>query len=243
MDTTFKKQFPMSANIFTDHKLKMIVADDHQLFRLGLISVLKKFDFISKIQEAENGREVIEEVTKENYEVILMDINMPVMNGSDATKVVKRKFPDVKVIALTMFEDQKHVIEMIESGASGYIIKNTNENEIKTALLKVTNNELYFSRQISESLITSLVNKHTMKRSQYNDQLSNREKEILFFICKEYTSREIAESLYLSEKTVDWHRLNLLQKTHSKNIAGLVLFALRCGIIDENANKQTLRAV
>lgn len=223
--------------------MKILIADDHLLFRLGLASVLKQFDFITKVQEAENGREVIEEITKENYDVVLMDINMPVMNGTEATRLIKREFPDIKVIALTVFEDQKHVIEMIESGASGYIIKNTNANELKTAILKVSNNELYFSRQISESLITSLVNKHTMRKSQYNEQLSNREKEILYLICKEYTSKEIAESLYLSEKTVDWHRLNLLQKTHSKNIAGLVLFALRCGIIDDAMTKPKLKVV
>ncbi|HEY5969983.1 MAG TPA: response regulator transcription factor [Chitinophagaceae bacterium] len=223
--------------------MKVLIADDHLLFRLGLASVLKQFDFISKVQEAENGREVIEEISKESYDVVLMDINMPVMNGTEATRLIKREFPDIKVIALTVFEDQKHVIEMIESGASGYIIKNTNANELKTALLKVSNNELYFSRQISESLITSLVNKHTMRKSQYNEQLSNREKEILYLICKEYTSKEIAESLYLSEKTVDWHRLNLLQKTHSKNIAGLVLFALRCGIIDDAMTKPKLKVV
>jgi DNA-binding NarL/FixJ family response regulator len=223
--------------------MKILIADDHQLFRFGLISALKEFDFITKIQEAENGREVIEEIAKENYDVILMDINMPVLNGTDTTRVIKRDFPEVKVIALTMFEDQKHVIEMIESGASGYIIKNTNGGEIKNALLKVMNNELYFSRQISESLIASLVHKHKTRKNQYNELISNREKDILYLICHEYTSREIAESLYLSEKTVDWHRLNLLQKTHSKNIAGLVLFAIRCGIIDENLNKQKLEAV
>ena len=213
--------------------MKIIIADDHELFRIGLKSVLKKFDFITKIQEAENGKEVIEKMAKENYDVILMDLTMPVMNGTDATRIVKRDFPEVKVIALTMFEDQKHVIEMIELGASGYIIKNTDNHEIKNALLKVMNNELYFSKQISEELIRSLIYKHKIKKNQYNELISNREKEILHLICCEYTTKQIAESLFLSEKTVDWHRLNLLQKTNSKNIAGLVIFALKCGIIED----------
>lgn len=217
--------------------MKIIIADDHLLFRLGLASVLRQFEFISKIQEAENGREVLEKVAKESYDVILMDINMPVMNGTEATRLIKREFPDIKVIALTVFEDQKHVIEMIESGASGYIIKNTNGEEIKTALLKVMNDEFYFSRQISESLITSIIAKHKIRRTNLSNQISNREKEILYFICREYTTKEIAEALYLSEKTIDWHRLNLLQKTHSKNIAGLVLFAIKSGIIDENTHR------
>lgn len=217
--------------------MKILIADDHLLFRMGLVSVLKYFDFVSKIKEVENGREAIEEVKNDSYDVILMDINMPLMNGTEATRLIKREFPDIKIIALTVFEDQKHVIEMIESGASGYIIKNTNANEIKTALLKVINNELYFSNQISENLITSLVNKHKIRKANFSNKISNREKEILYFICREYTTKEIAEALYLSEKTVDWHRLNLLQKTHSKNIAGLVLFAIKSGIIDENTHR------
>ncbi|HWI93188.1 MAG TPA: response regulator transcription factor [Flavisolibacter sp.] len=223
--------------------MRVLIADDHQLFRFGLISVLKHLEFISEIQEAENGGQALEKMISNSYDVIFMDINMPVMNGTDATRVIKHDFPDVKVIALTMYEDQKHVIEMIESGASGYIIKNTSSTEIKDALLKVMNNELYFSRQISESLITSLVSRHNYKRQQQNELLSNREKEILYLICCEYTSKEIAESLYLSEKTVDWHRLNLLQKTNSKNIAGLVLFALRSGIVDQNVNCQRMQAI
>lgn len=223
--------------------MKLLIADDHQLFRFGLISVLRQCNFISKIEEAENGREAIEKLTYDNYDAVLMDINMPVMSGTDATRVIKKNFPSVKVIALTMYDDHKHVIEMIEAGASGYMIKNTTGPEIQNALEKVMNNELYFSRQISESLITSLVHKHQIKKSQQNEMISNREKDILCLICREYTTREIAETLFLSEKTVDWHRLNLLQKTHSKNIAGLVLFAVRSGLLDENINIPKLKAV
>jgi len=214
--------------------MKVIVVDDHQLFRIGLITVLKKFDFISKIQEAGNGKEVIEELKIDSgYDVILMDINMPVMNGTEATRIIKRDFPEVKVIALTMYDDHKHVIEMIELEASGYMVKNTDSHEIRGALLKVMNNELFFSKQISENLVKSLVHKHRIQRNQYNDLISNREKEILCLICREFTTKEIASSLFLSQKTVDWHRLNLLQKTHSKNTAGLVIFALKSRIIED----------
>lgn len=214
--------------------MNVLIVDDHQLFRSGLISVLKKFDFVSVIQEVENGKEAIEELKKKNnYEVVFMDINMPVMNGIDATRIIKHDFPEVKVIALTMYEDQKHVIEMIELGASGYIVKNTDSLEIKTALLKVMNNELFFSKQIAESLVTAMVHKHTVYKNLYIDTISSREKEILYLICHEYTTKEIASSLFISEKTVDWHRLHLLQKTHSKNIAGLVIFALKSGFIED----------
>ena len=212
--------------------MNILIADDHQLFRNGLAAVLKKFDFVSKVKGVSNGKEAVEEMANNKYEIVLMDITMPVMNGTDATKIIRRNFPETKVIALTMFEDQKHVVEMIEMGASGYIIKNTDNVELKNALLKVSNSELYFSKQISEGLINTLLYKHTLKKSQYNEQISVREKEVLCLICKEYTTKEIAAALFISEKTVDWHRLNLLQKTNSKNTAGLVIFAMKCGLID-----------
>ena len=214
--------------------MKILIADDHQLFRIGVKSVLKKMPFVSKIQEAENGRQVIEEIKKENFDVILMDINMPVMDGIDATRAVKKQFPDMKVIVLSMYDDQQHVIEMMELGASGYIIKNTTSHEIQLALSTVMNNELYFSKQISENLIKSVVYKHKLKKNICSEHLSEREKEILTLICMQQTTKEIAASLYLSEKTVDWHRLNLLHKTNSKNIVGLVFFAIKNRLFDEH---------
>jgi DNA-binding NarL/FixJ family response regulator len=214
--------------------MNILIADDHQLFRNGLVSVLKKIDFVSTIHEAVNGKEVIDELNRQNnYDVIFMDINMPVMNGVDATRIAKHLFPAVKIIALTMYEDQKHVLEMMELGASGYMVKNTDSQEIKNALLKVMNNELFFSKQIAESLVMSTLYKNRLLKSQLTDVISSREKEILYLICHEYTSRQIASSLFISEKTVDWHRLHLLQKTNSKNIAGLVIFALKHGIIED----------
>jgi DNA-binding NarL/FixJ family response regulator len=212
--------------------IKVIVADDHEFFRIGFKSVLKELDFISEIVEAENGKQAIQQVAEKNYPLVFMDILMPVMNGMEATRILIRDFPDVKVIALSMYEDFKHVIEMIELGARGYLFKNTDTDEIKTAILKVMNNELAFSRYLSASLISSLVHKDKMMKKKYNEMISIREKEILTLICREYNTHEIAESLFLSERTVDWHRQNLLQKTNSKNIAGLVLFALKCGLVD-----------
>lgn len=214
--------------------MKVLIVDDHHLFRSGLVSVLKKFDFITSINEENNGKEAIEELKRsKDYDIVFMDINMPVMNGADTTRIIKRDFPDVKVIVLTMYDDQKHVLQMVEAGASAYIIKDTTKDELKTAILKVINNELFFSKQVSESLITSIFFKSKNQHDQQSDQISKREKEILYLICKEYTTKEIASSLYLSEKTVDWHRLHLLQKTNSKNTAGLVMFAIKNGLIED----------
>ncbi len=213
--------------------MNILIADDHQLFRKGLAGVLKKFEFVSKIHEAGNGREAVEEMKKEKYEVVFMDIAMPVMDGADATKIIKHDFPETKVIVLTMYDDQKHVAKMIEYGISGYVIKNTDTAELKKAIETVMENKLYFSKQVEEGLIRSMVFKTKNKRSQPNDIISQREKEVLHLICEQYSSREIAASLYLSEKTVDWHRLKLLEKTQSKNTAGLVLYAMKNGIIED----------
>lgn len=217
------------------HLLKMdvIVADDHNIFRTGIKSILSHIDFVSHISEAENGRQAVEIMHEKKHQVIFMDICMPVMDGINATRCILRDFPETKIIALTMYEDHRHVREMIESGASGYLLKNTGDEEIKKALIQVMNDEIYISDQLSKELIKLLVCKHKIKKTQNNDLLSNREKEILRLICREYSSKEIAETLFISEKTVDWHRLNLLQKTQSKNTAGLVIFAMKNGIIEE----------
>jgi DNA-binding NarL/FixJ family response regulator len=214
-------------------KMDVIVTDDHNIFRTGIKSILSHIDFVATISEAENGRQAIEIMHEKKHQVIFMDICMPVMDGISATRCVLRDFPDTKIIALTMYEDQRHVIEMIESGASGYLIKNTDDDEIRSALIQVMNDEIYISKQLSKELIKLLLSRHQLKKNKNNDLLSNREKEILKLICRELTSKEIGETLFISEKTVDWHRLNLLEKTHSKNIAGLVLFAIKNGIIEE----------
>jgi DNA-binding NarL/FixJ family response regulator len=207
--------------------MKVLIADDHQLFRFGVISVLKEFDFVSKIQEAENGKEVLDLLKREHFDVVLMDISMPVMNGVVATKEITRHYPKTKVIAVSMYEDEQHMISMFHSGAVGYLFKNTDKNEIKNALEEVVfKGNLYWPKGVGDKLFNKMILRKRAHDSSCDKLFSKREKEIISLICREFSTKEIAFHLHLSQKTVSWHRENLLQKSQVKNTAGLVAFAL-----------------
>jgi len=213
--------------------LKIIVADDHPLFRLGIKTLLTQLDFVDEVKEAENGVQVIELLKGNFFDIVFMDVIMPVTNGIDVTKKIKKEFSRTRVIALTMYEDQRHILEMFEAGASGYLLKNTNTEEIKNSIFKVMNNQVCFSNQLSENYLKLLIGK--LKLNVFaNGELSKREKEILLLICNQHSTKEIAEKLFLSEKTISWHRENIMLKTGSKNMAGLVMYAYRHRLINEN---------
>lgn len=222
----------MSANELTDHKLKVIVADDHRLFRSGIIIALKEIHIISRIREAENGREVLEILELEHFDVVLMDISMPVMNGFIATKEIIRRFPKTKVIAVSMYDDDQHMMDMFHNGAMGYLFKNTDRDEIKNALVEVVfNGRYYWPKEMNNKLFNRIILKKRVQNDSYNKLLSDREKEIISLICREFSTREIADHLHLSQKTISWHRENLMQKTQTKNTAGLVAFAFTHEIV------------
>ena len=231
-DSLSKKLVPMSSNVLTEYKLKVIVADDHHLFRSGIIMALKKIHIVSQIREAENGREVLEILAQEHFDVVLMDISMPVMNGSIATKEISRKFPETKIIAVSMYEDDQHMTDMFHNGASGYLFKNTDKEEIKKALEEVVfNNNRYWPKKLGDKLFNRIILKKQTQDKSCNGLLSDREKEIISLICREFSTKEIASYLHLSQKTISWHRENLMQKTQSKNTAGLVAFAFTHEIV------------
>jgi len=212
------------------HKLKIIVADDHHLFRSGFIMALKETHMTSYIKEAENGKEVLDILRSENFDVVFMDISMPVMNGFVATKEIKCKFPQTRVIAISMYEDDQHMTEMFQHGATGYLFKNTDKEEIEKALEEVYfNNNLYWPKKVGDKLFRKVILKKESTDNSNNKLFSDREKEIIKLICQEFSTKEIANHLNLSQKTISWHRENILQKTQSKNTAGLVAFALTNG--------------
>lgn len=216
----------MLINGLSEHTIKVIVADDHHLFRAGIIMVLKKIPMISEIMEAENGREVLEILTREYFDVVLMDISMPLMNGVTTTKEINKKFPCTKVIAVSMYEDEEHMKEMFHIGAMGYLFKNTSQEEIAEALEEVVcNNNRFWTKKAGDKLFNKIILKKEQQNKFCNGLFSEREKEIIGLICKEYSTKEIADQLHLSQKTVSWHRDNMMQKTNCKNVAGLVAFA------------------
>jgi|SRR5688572_331933 len=222
----------MLAQASVSGKLKVIVADDHGLFRSGITSVAKGIPIIAEIKEAENGKVVLDILASEHYDVVLMDISMPVMNGIIATKEISVRFPRTKVIAISMYEDDQHMTEMFHQGAMGYLFKNTDIDEIKNALVEVVyNGHYYWPKEMNNKLFNKVILKKKAQDNAYNDLFSTREKEIISLICREYSSKEIADHLHLSQKTVSWHRENLMQKSQAKNTAGLVVFAIKHDLI------------
>ena len=193
-----------------------------------MVSTLKSIPLVKNIFEAENGLKAVEMAEKHLPDVIFMDIRMPVMNGIDATAAIKKKNEKVKVIALSMFDDNEFLSEIFSKGASAYLLKNTDSDEIREAMEAVLLDEHYFSRDISESMLKTLLNnQRAPKNFDGSFELSNREKQILQHICDGMSNKEIAERLQLSTRTVEGHRARLNYKTNSKNAADLVNYAIR----------------
>ena len=215
-------------------KLKVIVADDHSIFRLGLINILNQIPGIKQIDQAADGVEVLNLLGQDSYDVIFLDIEMPVLNGIETIQKVKANYPDVKVITLSMFSNENYIMEMYERNTNGYLLKNTNLKQLKRALEHVMDDQEYFCPEAAEVLFKRLVAKDKDKEDNTKEveiDLSERETEILLLICEQYSSVEIAEKLFIADNTVKRHRQKLIEKTGSKNLAGLVLFAIKHGII------------
>lgn len=205
---------------------KILVADDHQLFRKGMESTLKTIKTVKQVFQAENGLKVINFLNNEIVDVIFMDIKMPVQDGIATTKMVTKHYPDIKVIAVSMFDDRDNILEMFKAGACGYLLKNTNKEELSDAITEVMNGGKYYSKEVSDVLLQKMINLNLHKSKTLLEPLTEREKEVLCLICEQLSTKEIAERIFLSDKTIEGHRLKLLQKTQSRNMAGLVMFAI-----------------
>lgn len=207
--------------------ISVIIADDHIIFRKGLRTILNEIPEIKVVAEASNGQELLQILKTQQVDIILMDIKMPLMDGLEATEKISKKYPDIKVIALTMHEEIGYFNQMIDAGAVGFLLKKTNKDELETAIKSVIEGDNYFSQEF----ITS-INKHTMPKRVSNINLSDREIEVLELICKGFSNIEISKQLGLSQRTIDSHRSRLFEKTGAKNAPNLVLFAIKNGLID-----------
>ncbi len=210
-------------------KIKILLADDHQLFRNGLKILLDAFDDFEISGEAGNGEEVLRIIENTNCNVVLMDIDMPVMDGIEATRRAIEINPDIKIIALSMYGEEEYYHRMVEAGAKGFILKDSDINEVKDAIITVYNGATWFSQELLQNVIRRIKSRET-ETSHAN--LSKREKEILLKICEGLSNQEIADTLFISKRTVDKHRANLLGKTQSKNTASLILYAIKNKIIE-----------
>jgi DNA-binding NarL/FixJ family response regulator len=210
-------------------KIRIIIADDHQLFRNGLKILLNAFPEFEIVGEAGNGLDFLEVIKNTQADIALMDINMPEMDGIEATRKGIKVSPDLNIIALSMYGEEEYYYKMIDAGAKGFLLKDSDISEVKEAILTVKKGGSYFSQELLYHVIQKIKHRENESKSA---NLSKREKEILFKICEGLSNQEIAETLFISKRTVDKHRANLLGKTNSKNTASLILFAIKNKLIE-----------
>ena len=215
----------------SNNKPDIIIVDDHLIFRQGLKSLITIENIATVIGEASNGKEFIELLSHQKPELVLMDIDMPHMNGMEATKKALELMPDLKIIAFTMFGDEEYYYKMIDLGVKGFILKSSGINELEKAISEVMLGESYFSNELLRKIISNLSRKNANKPNE-STMLTSRELEVLQQICHDLNNEEIAQKLYISPMTVKSHRSNLLEKTGCKNTTGLILFALKNKIIE-----------
>ena len=207
--------------------IKLLVADDHKILLEGIVSLLKAEDSFNVAATAGNGNEVIDCISKEDYDVCLLDINMPGMDGMEAARIIKEKKPATKIIMLTTYNDKEIIAELVHIGVSGYLLKNSGKQELTEAIKKVMSGRYYFSAEVEDIIINGLSGKKT------NDTvlLTDREKEIVQLLAREFTNDKIAAQLHISYRTVETHRKNIMQKTKAHNLAGLLRYAYENALV------------
>lgn len=213
-------------------KIKVIIADDHTIVRKGLCALLDGENDIDVIGEAENGREAIKQVEKLMPDVVLLDISMPGLNGLETTRQLKKKFPKIRIIILTMHDNEEYIFETLRAGASGYLVKRSAPNELISAIKAVCRGGSFLSPSISKRVIETYVRGANREDSdEAYDKLTDREREVLQLIAEGKLNREIAELLHISVKTVESHRAHIVEKLNIRNTAKLTQYAIRKGII------------
>ncbi len=220
----------MNSNI--TEKPNIIIVDDHLIFRQGLKSILTLEGIANIIGEASNGVELIKLLSTLKPDLVLMDIDMPQMNGLDATEKALEIMPDLKIIAFSMFSDEEYYYKMIDRGVKGFILKTSGINELETAIQNVMIGESYFSNELLRKIINNFGKNSAAAKQTSSDNLTDRELEVLQQICLGLNTDEIAEKLFISPKTVKSHKSNLLEKTVCKNTPSLILYAIKNKIVE-----------
>lgn len=210
--------------------INLAIADDHEIFREGLCMFINKIPDFDLLGEARNGVEILTLLRRKPIDVVLMDIKMPEMNGVEATRKIRKDYPDTKVIALSMYDDEQSILSMYEAGVSGYLLKNTNIIQFETAVRTVYNCGNYFSNDATLKLIQ---NAAKGKNSSGAENFNDREIEIIKMLCEQKSSKEIADKICLSIRTVEGYRMKIMKKINAKNHSGIVLYAIKAGIIKQ----------
>ena len=215
-------------------EINVFVVDDHQIFLDGIVSLLDDEPNIKIVGTAHNGKQAIERIKNTKVDVVLMDINMPEMDGLEATKQLRKSNPDIKILMLTMHSEPRFIKECLEIGAKGYVLKNISKDDLLKAIETVNQDKSYLDQDAQEKLINSISNGDDDDDRNYDElaaQITQRELEILQLIALGLTSQDIATKLFISKNTVETHRKNIMQKTKAHNLAGLMKYAYGKGLL------------
>lgn len=213
----------------TEPLIRVIIVDDHEIFRSGLKMVINKLGYAKVVAEAADGAEFLRLLEQEETDLVLMDIEMPVMNGIEATRKAIEKYPGIKIIALTMFKEDAYIQSMIEAGVKGFLIKNIRKEVLDRALQAVYNGKTYYSEELWD-YFTKSVSKEEKIESDLS--LTRRELEVLALLAEGLNNKEIADRLFVSERTIVGHKSNLMAKTNTKNTVSMLAYVIRNGLIN-----------
>ena len=221
----------MNTKSSPNKQIQVAIADDHTLLRKALAKLISSFEGYTVLFEAENGREIKKKIGEHLVpDIILLDVNMPEMDGFETAAWLNKNYPRIKILALSMFSDEKTIIRMLRNGAKGYILKNIDPEELNNALDSVMNKNFYLSDYISSKIISGL--HKDVDREEEPPSLTQREKDFLRLICSEITYKDIAAKMYVSPRTVDEYRNSLFEKLKVKSRVGLVMYAIRNGMAE-----------
>ncbi|HEY0652384.1 MAG TPA: response regulator transcription factor [Chryseosolibacter sp.] len=213
-------------------QLKIFIADDHTLFRKAMVNLIKTFENVAEVKDAENGKELLTLMKYQQPDVAIVDLQMPVMDGTETCENIFSKYPEVKVIVLTMHDSEKYILHMMEMGVHAFLLKNTEPEELEHAINAVIEKDFYHNDLVASVLRKNLRDKKQGHRPTFATfELSEREKEIVMLVCQEMTIKEIGQKLNLSENTVRNHRTNIMEKVGVNNMVGLVKYAYDTGLV------------
>jgi two-component system, NarL family, response regulator NreC len=217
-----------------NNSIRLVIADDHEIFRDGLALMLSKQEAVTLVGQAGDGYELLRLVEEHGPDMVLTDIKMPHLDGISATRMLLHQRPDLKIIALSMFEEENLIVEMLEAGARGYLLKNADKKEILDGILTVFEGNIFYCKHTTAKLASLIVkSKFDLHKKHPNALFTDREKEIIRLICRQNTAQEIGDQLFLSKRTVEGYRTRILDKMEAKNTAGVVVFALKNNLIGE----------
>lgn len=208
------------------------MADDHTLFRKAMVNLIRGFENIADVKDAENGKELLTLMKYQVPDVAIVDLQMPVMDGTETCENILQKYPDVKIIILTMHDSEKYILHMMEMGVHAFLLKNTEPEELEEAIHSVMEKDFYHNDLVATVLRKNVKEKRAGLRPVFSaTELSDREKEIVVLVCQELTIKEIGQKLSISENTVRNHRVNIMEKVGVNNMVGLVKYAYDCGLV------------